>query len=233
MRYFFLSFTILISHFIFGQRANNEFQVSGGAGSSQSFFTAAYYRTWSIGRKKKFEFAVGERSTLYFGSNQNYNTSPAKLTSGSVSPAILFQDPIKTNIDTVFFSRPNVVTFNAGVGLSYQLVKRFSVNFSIDVLGLSFGSMRNGTYIDGSIRKAVTASPTAFNLLLIDDNDIGNLNSELSFCYKLTEKWGVKTGFQHLFTEYVTTSKVQQFPEPNDRFRNRSTLFVLGAVFRY
>jgi hypothetical protein len=60
------------------------------------------------------------------------------------------------------------------------------------------------------------------------DNDRGNLNSELYVRYFFTDAWAVKIGLQNLFTEYTTNSKVQQFPESNDRFRNKSMLMSLG-----
>jgi len=39
-------------------------------------------------------------------------------------------------------------------------------------------------------------------------------------------------GAQFLFTEYTTSTKVQQLPEQNDRFRNKSLLLCLGISWR-
>jgi hypothetical protein len=72
--------------------------------------------------------------------------------------------------------------------------------------------------------------PTAFNVLLISDNDHGTLNSELYAKYYFNEDWGIKIGAQFLFTEYTTDTEVQQFPEPNDRFRNKSLMLAIGVI---
>ena len=74
------------------------------------------------------------------------------------------------------------------------------------------------------------AKPSAFNILLISDNDRGSLNSELYGKYYWNEKWGVKLAAQFLFTEYTADTEIQQFPEPNDRFRNKSLLLALGVI---
>ena len=76
------------------------------------------------------------------------------------------------------------------------------------------------------------AKPTSFNILLISDNDRGSLNSELYGKYYWNEKWGVKLAAQFLFTEYTTDTEVQQFPEPNDRFRNKSLLIAAGISYK-
>ena len=76
----------------------------------------------------------------------------------------------------------------------------------------------------------MSAHPTPFNVLLISDNDRGTLNSELYANYFLNEKWGLKLAGQFLFTEYTTQYEIQQYPEANDRFRNKSLLLAIGVV---
>src|SRR5215212_1029959 len=63
------------------------------------------------------------------------------------------------------------------------------------------------------------ASRTSFNLLLVDNHDKGSLNSEFCVRYFVNDKVTMKLIYQHLFSEFITRTKVQQLPEPNDRFR--------------
>jgi hypothetical protein len=77
-----------------------------------------------------------------------------------------------------------------------------------------------------------SAKPTSLNLLLVSDNDKGSLNSELFARYLIGEKWGIKGGVQFLFSEYTTDTELQQFPEPNDRFRNKSLMFSAGVSYK-
>lgn len=116
--------------------------------------------------------------------------------------------------------------------MQYQVSSRMSAGFNIDALGFSFGGSRNGNYINGYTGKNTQASPTAFNVLLISDNDRGSLNSEIFAKYKVNDKWGIKAGLQFLFTEYTTDTKVQQFPSENDRFRVKSFMFGLGVSYK-
>jgi hypothetical protein len=50
--------------------------------------------------------------------------------------------------------------------------------------------------------------------------------------YYWSEKWGAKLGAQFLFTEYTTNTEIQQFPEPNDRFRNKSLMVAFGVTYK-
>ena len=198
-------------------------------GSSQGTFTAAYIHSRRLGKKQKFEIGAGGRLTSYFGSNQYYSTAPAELTTGSSGPGVLFKETITANIDTFLIARPQVFALNAMVNLGYRLSEKFSIGFSIDVIGFTLGGEKKGNYINGAFGQNTTGKPASFNALLIGDNDKGSLNSEFYAKYKLNEKWSLKAGLQYLFTEYVTATEVQQFPKPNDRFRNKSSLFTLGA----
>jgi hypothetical protein len=75
--------------------------------------------------------------------------------------------------------------------------------------------------------------PTSFNGLGIGDNDHGSLNSEFYARYFFKDLWAVKIGFQYLFTEYTTNTNVQQFPELNDRFRNKSSMISIGVTRQF
>ncbi|MDB4173578.1 hypothetical protein N9811_02090 [Bacteroidia bacterium] len=76
-----------------------------------------------------------------------------------------------------------------------------------------------------------TAKPTAYNVLLISDNDIGMLNSELTFPYEVSKKLSVNAGATFLFTEYTTNNKIA-YNSDNDRFRYKSLMGLIGINYR-
>jgi hypothetical protein len=215
-----------------GGRFTKYFDVTFGVAKYQGTLSLSYVHTWRFGAKQKLGIGLGARFTSYLAANQYYATAPATLTSGSTSPTIIFQDNIQANIDTFLIKSPQVNSINLSINIDYRLSNKIIAGFNIDAIGFSFGGSRSGNYINGASGKMVSATPTPFNILLISDNDKGSLNSEFYFRYFLNDKWGLKVGAQFLFTEYTTETKVQQFPEPNDRFRNKSLLFCVGASYK-
>jgi hypothetical protein len=223
---------VLMPVSLFAQRAVDLADVAVGAAKYQGALSLSYVHLWQVGANKKLSLGVGARLTSYLAANQYYITAPASLTSGSTSPLIIFQDNLVANIDTFLVKSPQVNSINFSLNVEYQLAKRFSAGFNIDAIGFSFGSSVTGNYINGATGKMVNARPTAFNLLLVSDNDRGSLNSEMFIRYALNERWSMKLGAQFLFTEYTTTYPVQQYPVENDRFRNKSLLFCVGITKR-
>ena len=207
------------------------FTVNAGASSFANSFAWAHYT--GLGKNRRFSIGYGLRLTNFFGSDLEYITAPAKYTSGRQSIAALFSQNINTNIDTVSFSGAQVNFLNAGLYLSYILPywkNRFELGVNIDALGLSFGGHRQAVYKNNT----VSAKPTVFNLLLISDSDKGSLNSEWYVSYRATSKLAVKAGYEFLFTEYTTSSKIQSIPgsgEFNDRFRLKSAMIMFGVLF--
>ena len=185
-----------------------------------------------VGKRKKIIIGLAGRLTSYFGKNQYYVTAPAALTSGSTGPEVLFKENIEANMDTFLIKTSQVNCFNLALTLGYNLSERILLRFNIDVIGFSFGQSVNGNYINGTEGAMESANPSVFNLLLISDNDKGSLNSEFFVRYLLNDKWAIKGGIQFLFTEFTTDSDVQQFPEPNDRFRNKSLMFSAGVSYK-
>lgn len=188
---------------------------------------------WNFGKAKKWGMGAGLRATAYLGNNHSYLTAPAKLTSGSTGPLVIFRDNIEANLDTLQLPTPRVVAVNVFVQLHYHLSSRITVGFNIDAIGFTLGRPTRGTYLNFPQGTATPATPTRFNLLLISDNDLGSLNSELFVRYRWKGQWAVQAGVQFLFTEYTTSTPVQQFPEPNDRFRNKSLMGAAGVVYRF
>ena len=211
---------------------NTELSASAAVGNTEGSFSFLYGKDWELGKSKKFAMGVGGRFTSYLGANQYYITAPAKLTSGSTGPFVIFKEDIEENIDTFLIKSPQVNSINLFINLRYKFNEKFLIGFNIDAIGFSFGGSKNGNYINGAEGAMESAKPTSFNILLISDNDKGSLNSELYGKYYWNEKWGVKLGAQFLFTEYTTDTEVQQFPEPNDRFRNKSLMIALGVSYK-
>ncbi len=233
---FILSIALLLPQFALCQE-NDKIRIAYsdatiGIGGSQGALSLSYGYDWRLGKRQKFGLGVGGRFTTYLGQNQYYETAPAKLTSGSTSPGIIFDESIPANIDTLLIASPQVNMLNVFINLSYAIGKKFLVGFNIDAIGFSFGGTRSANYINGFTGSNTSANPSSFNLLLISDNDLGSLNSELYLKYQLNQRWSLKGGIQFLFTEYTTVTQVQQFPEPNDRFRNKSLLGAVGVSYR-
>lgn len=195
--------------------------LTGAIGSNQGSVSLDYFHLWRVGKSKKIEIGLGGRFTSYFGSSQYYTSAPPSLAA----------DVNKS--DSLLLQSPQVNALNLAINLGYQLSRKFGLGFNIDAVGLSFGGKQNGTYINGNLGQATTSNPTSFNLLLIGNNDKGSLNSEFYLRYFFKDKLAMKVAYQYLFTEYTTETQVQQLPEPNDRFRNKSSLFSLGITKQF
>lgn len=207
-----------------------ELNATAAIGDSEGTLSVLATHDWELWKSKKFAIGVGARLTSYFGANQYYVTAPAKLTSGSTGPLVIFKENIEENMDTFLIQSPQVNSLNIVINLRYKFSEKIMVGFNIDAIGFSFGGSKRGDYINGAVGGTEDSKPTAFNILLISDNDRGSLNSELYGKYYFNERWGIKLAAQFHFTEYTTETEVQQFPEPNDRFRNKSLMFALGIT---
>jgi hypothetical protein len=231
---FFYLCCFLISNALLSQSiesSQNSIDIGVAFGKSQGALSAAYNHDWFIGKKKKFVIGLGGRFSGYVAQNQYYVTAPAKLTSGSTGLGVIFKENIEANMDSFLISNPAVFAINAFVNIGYRINEKLAVGFNIDAIGFSFGGEKSGNYINGSQGQVSNARPTSFNALLTSDNDLGSLNSELYAKYKISDRWSIRGGLQFLFTEYTTTTEVQQIPEPNDRFRNKSLMFMVGTSF--
>jgi len=106
------------------------------------------------------------------------------------------------------------------------------MGFNIDLFGLSFGSDQSGRYTTpNGFGGQLQSDPARFNVLLINNNDFGTLNSEFFARYWFNDSWGIKVGLNHVFVEYVTKQKVVD-NENNDRFRNKADMLLIGVTYR-
>ncbi len=216
-----------------GKAVDKSASFSAAFGTSEFSTALAYQHLWKLGKKQKFGIGAGIRLTNYFGTNKYYTTAPAKLTSGKTGPGVFFAEDIPANIDSVLFKKSQANALNLSINFDYNIYKKISLGFNIDAIGFTFGGKQSGSYLgNNGSGVATTAKPTTFNLLLVSDNDLGSLNSEFYARYKFNEKWGAKAGFQFLFTEYTTITKVQTTPggQKNDRFRNKSSAISFGVT---
>jgi hypothetical protein len=210
---------------------------SNGSMTATTIHVERYY---GLGKKKKkFSIGFGARLTSSFGSGSlEYITAPAKITSGETGPGVFFASNIPENIDTLILDGTQVNSINAYVLLNYKFHKKWRAEFNIDLAGLSIGGRKNGILYYGESTPAAkfttTAQPTTGNLLLISDNDLGSLNSELKVFYSLKKRVSVSAGFTFLFNEYTIDNRVNYTNSLGnniavDRFRNKSLLFGLGV----
>lgn len=213
--------------------SQTELNITTAGGKSEGTFSVLYGKDWDLWKKQKFGVGVGVRFTSYVGANQYYTTAPAKLTSGKTGLSVIFTKDIVENIDTFLIKSPQVNSLNLMINLRYKFTDKFLIGFNIDAIGFSFGTIKSGRYINDDEEKIADSKPTAFNLLLTSDNDVGSLNSEFYGKYFFNEHWGIKLGAQFHFTEYTTDTEVQQYPEPNDRFRNKSFMIAGGVVYQF
>lgn len=226
-----LSFPVILS--AQEERKNSQVIDLGVSFGNEVAFSSSYFYNWKVGKKKKLELGVGGRINAFFGEDLFYRTAPARLTSGRTGPLVFFREDIEENIDTVLIQKPNTNSVNAAVEIGYTISSRWFVAFNIDVIGFTFGKkFDDGLYIkDNNGTGNISGKPAPFNILLISDNDRGSLSSEFYVRYKISKKWGVHGGISFDFSEYKTDNKVQQSPEPNDRFRYKSAGALIGVTY--
>ncbi|MGQ0827352.1 MAG: hypothetical protein ACT4ON_03040 [Bacteroidota bacterium] len=214
-----------------GYKFNNNFDLALSTSGNQYSGALSWVHFHSITKKKRFKIGYGIRFTSQAGNDLYYTTAPAELTSKQTGPQVLFSETFPENVDSFLVSSVQNNALNVSINLQYTIKEKLDIGFNIDAAGFSFGKKVTGTYIDGkSIENNTmqTASPTSYNLLLISDNDIGMLNSELYARYWLNSKWGIKAGATFLFTEYTTDKKLRL---ENDRWRNKALMGMVGVTF--
>jgi hypothetical protein len=202
--------------------------VGGSLAFGKSFVPSV---SWSkTGQKKKFGIGYGARVSGVFSGKQDFITAPAKLTSGKEGPAVLFiSELLEENLDTLQLQRTGIFAFNAFVNLQYRVNAKFSLGFNIDVVGFSLGGRQTALFNPENTPQGTTAKPTSLNLLLISDNDIGTLNSELYAQYRVSERVSAKLSLTFAFAEYTAATKLAF---DNDRFRSKIPALGLGIAYQ-
>jgi hypothetical protein len=191
-------------------------------------------RLWGVGKQGRFKIGTGLRLTYYQQNDMQSITAPAALTSGEKGPQVIFLDNIASNLDTLTFPKVGVGYINIPVHLQYTFGKKLDLGFNIDVVGFSFGKKQTARFessASASLNNTQqSASPAAFNLLLISDNDLGSLNSELYARYWVTPQLGIRVGTSFQFVEYVTDNLLTF---GNDRFRAKVLQPLIAISIKY
>lgn len=192
-----------------------------GIGENSSFSYALSWNTsYGIFSSNKFRLGYGIRFSGFTGSELNYITAPADLTSDDQT------------IDTLLVNSPHSMGLSALVNIQYQFSPKFKLGFNIDAIGLGFGSSDNSTFISsentGQYPQTVESSPSSFNLLLGGDNDLGQIKSEFYIAYALSEKTWLRGGMDMTFSEYTSN---QELTNANDRFRYKPVLVFLAVSY--
>ena len=220
----------------FGQtfKTNHTFDLALSVGSSEFNGALSWNQIHGITKNKKFKLGYGVRLNMYSGSDKDYSTAPAELTSKTTGLGVMFAETFPENLDTFRVSSASMGSLNAVIHLEYALSPKFDIGFNIDAVGISFGKEVEGMMVSDMAPVGAElnqkAKPTAFNLLLTSDNDLGMLNSELYGRYRLNEKMGVRFGVTFQFTEYTTNNTIA-YNFDNDRFRYKSLMGM--AAFYY
>lgn len=212
----------IVSSAALGQESRTMYaNFTGTIGDRHGTISLDYFYLRNLTKSKKLELGVGARLTSYLGSAKYFSSAPPAFAIGN------------KNADSIRLQSPQINALNLALNFGYRISPRFGVGFNIDAIGVSFGAKQDGFYVNGNQVQTITARPTVFNILLIDNRDRGSLNSEFYVRYFFRTSLAVKLAFQHLFTEYTTDIEVQQVPQPNDRFRNKANLFSLGITKQF
>ena len=208
-------------------------------GESESSIAASYIHNWSLGKKHRWEIGAGIRTTSYFGVKRNYITAPARLARSTTIPfVIVLAAQEEKNFDTLTVQRPFTFSTNLTFNAGYPISSRWYGGLNIDVIGFTVGRTTSALLTsDGATTLESMAKPTAFNLLLTGDNDLGSLNSEFYLRYNLSSHWGIRGVYLFLFSEYKTTSPFIYQVAPDgtkvNRFRNKVNAFGVALTYSF
>jgi len=228
----------LISTFSLAQssfKQNHDFGLALSYAPKEVNLSLSWKQMYGVTANQKFKLGYGLRFNGYLSNDKDYITAPAYLTSGEKGPQVLFVENIEENIDTFSVHNSQHNSINAVIYIEYDFSEKWGVGFNIDAAGIAFGGSREGTMVSSNrpanTSAQVSAKPTPYNVLLISDNDIGMLNSELYATYNFNKKLSVNAGFTFLFTEYTTEQKIA-YNDNNDRFRYKSLMGMLSVNYK-
>ncbi len=210
-------------------RSNHHFDVTMGIGPGLAASSLSWHHLHGFGKKKqRFNIGYGIRFTAAIANDVEAITAPAKLTTGSTGPGVIFQETRESYLDTLKLKNPFIGLLNLSLHLQYNLTPKLSAGFNIDAIGFSFGNSQTGVLTHENQTYTQTSKPTSFNALLISDNDIGSLQSEFYGRYWFNNKWAGRAGVQFLFLEHTTNTRLF---DDNDRFRVKGLLFFIGGSY--
>jgi hypothetical protein len=176
-------------------------------------------------KNRKLLLGGGLRLSYISTNSVLYTTAAAKYTGDN-----------KT-IDSLWFGAGSHGTANIFVNIGYTIIPKLQVGFNIEALGASFGGKRTGSFADsGAVLTVVhPAKPTAANVLLVGDNDLGSLVSNFYVQYKVLPNFSARIGSGYQFSEYTTQANSQVISAGvyNNRFRNKAQGFTFGVQYHF
>lgn len=208
----------------------------------------AYYQLINIGQRRMFSLGWTLRVGAFYGDNLNYYTAPARLTREKTGFESLGAPLVTRNIDTIRYDY--VTMTSASVGIRGQInLGRLTIGASADLLGLTLGRQRTGRYRSSTGQFTVQGTsgrdsanvffqganvfqqsrPGRTNLRLLGDNDLGTLSMEVYARYSISQRIGVKAGYQWLTTEMTVQNR--DIIADNNRFRHRVGMPYLALTF--
>jgi len=205
-----------------------QYRVNAGAsvGKGAAMFSLGIERKFNL-FNEKFHINPGVRLNVFSGNDLDYITAPAKYTVNNDQVDTITQYSVQNNFANLY------------VRLGYDFTEKLSISFDIDIVGVSFGGESDyksfgpgkASQEKGPVptNQSVISLPTAVNVLLVGDNDLGSLNSTLSVTYNATKRIGIDLGVGLVFTEYTTNDKIGY--DGNDRFRNKSIMGYVGVSY--
>ncbi|MGF7215177.1 hypothetical protein GGR92_001317 [Spirosoma lacussanchae] len=208
----------------------------------------AYYQLINIGERKLFALGWTLRLGAFYGDNLNYYTAPARLTREKTGFEALGAPLVVRNVDTVRYDYITATSLNVGIRAQVNL-GRVTLGASADVLGLTLGRWRTGRYRSSTGQFTIQSAsgsdsanvffqgantfqrsyPSRVNLRLLGDNDIGTLSTEVYARINVSQRLGVKLGYQWLTTE--ATVQNRDVIADNNRFRHRAGMPYLALTF--
>ncbi len=201
-----------------------------------------YYQLLNIGSRKLISLGWNFRVGAFYGDNINYYTAPARLTRGKSGFGALGAPLIEDNIDRVRFDYATMTSANIGIRGQINL-GRVEIGATADLVGLTLGRTRigrvssaNGRYrVDSVTTRAFTgvyaeqsARPTRLNAQLLGDNAMGTLSTEVYARVRISQRVGIKVGYQWLTSEMRLSNR--DVVADNDRYRNRSGMAYLAVT---
>lgn len=246
-----IALLILLSSYTFAQspvsaRLNAGFDLGMAYSKNNYNPSLAYYQLINLGERKLLSLGWTVRLGAFYGDNINYYTAPARLTRGKSGFSGLSGPIIRENIDTIRYDYVTMTSLNAGVRAQINL-GRLELGASADLLGLTLGRRRTGRYRSSTgsfvLKTAANTDSTLFfqgsnafqgtypsrlNVRLLGDNDRGTLSTEVYARVRISQRFGVKVGYQWLTTE--TTADNRDVVADNNRFRNRAGMPYLALT---
>ncbi len=208
-------------------KEGHTFDIAFAGGKDVAQASMSWSHLHGFGKKEqRFKAGYGIRFGTFFGGNLFYTTAPSKYTSDDAL------------VDTLSLINAQVNNLNINIHLQYTLFKKLDIGFNIDAIGFSFGAEQKGSIVSSSLDPGYSpvqkSKPTAFNLLLVGDNDKGSLTSEFYVRYWLSPKWAIRGGFNYFFSEYTTAEELSfnNGDVSNDRFRNKAYMGFIAVSFK-